>query len=178
MPEFDSTIEYRDIPGFAGYKICSDGSVWSCWSRGHNTSMTTEWNRLKGGIAKGHNYVWLFPERRKREFRYVCHIVLEVFVCERPAGMEACHGEKGNLDDSVGNLRWDTRLENMRDKKRHGTQVYGERTKSTTLTESDVRRLRSRRNDGLTYRELGIEFGIVESAAWAIVKRKTWPHVT
>lgn len=27
------TVEYRDIEGFPGYRIGSDGTVWSCWKR-------------------------------------------------------------------------------------------------------------------------------------------------
>lgn len=26
-------VEYRDIPEFPGYRVGSDGSVWSAWSR-------------------------------------------------------------------------------------------------------------------------------------------------
>ncbi len=46
------------------------------------------------------------------------------------------------------------------------------------LTDEKVRKLRARRADGLTYRQLAAEFGISDVSACAAVNRKTWAHVT
>jgi hypothetical protein len=46
------------------------------------------------------------------------------------------------------------------------------------LSDDSVRKLRSRRADGLTYRQLATEFGISDVSAYAAVHRKTWAHVT
>jgi hypothetical protein len=32
MPD-QSTVEYRNIPEFPGYRVGDDGSVWTCWKR-------------------------------------------------------------------------------------------------------------------------------------------------
>ena len=45
------------------------------------------------------------------------------------------------------------------------------------LTDVTVRKLRARRADGLTYRQLAAEFGISDVSACAAVHRKTWAHV-
>ena len=45
------------------------------------------------------------------------------------------------------------------------------------LTDDTVRKLRARRADGLTYRQLAAEFGISDVSACAAVNRKTWAHV-
>jgi hypothetical protein len=45
------------------------------------------------------------------------------------------------------------------------------------LTDDTVRKLRARRGDGLTYRQLAAEFGISDVSACAAVNRKTWAHV-
>jgi hypothetical protein len=45
------------------------------------------------------------------------------------------------------------------------------------LTDEKVRKLRARRADGLTYRQLAAEFGISDVSACAAVNRKTWAHV-
>jgi NUMOD4 motif len=49
----------------------------------------------------------------------VSHLVLEAFCGPRPYGTEACHGPNGVRDNRVSELRWDTRRENGKDKKRH-----------------------------------------------------------
>ena len=46
------------------------------------------------------------------------------------------------------------------------------------LTDDTVRKLRARRADGQTYRQLAAEFGISDVSACAAVNRKTWAHVT
>jgi hypothetical protein len=48
-------------------------------------------------------------------------MVLEAFVGPRPPGKEACHGPEGHLDNSVANLRWDTRTNNILDAVREGS---------------------------------------------------------
>jgi DNA-directed RNA polymerase specialized sigma24 family protein len=45
------------------------------------------------------------------------------------------------------------------------------------LSDDKVRKLRARRADGLTYRQLAAEFGISDVSACAAVNRKTWAHV-
>jgi hypothetical protein len=52
MAEFDSTVEYRDIQGFPGYRIGSDGTVWTCRGKislgigfGTQAILTTQWKR-------------------------------------------------------------------------------------------------------------------------------------
>lgn len=54
MVESDPTVEYRDIPGFRGYSIGSDGSVWTCIERrcrkgriGYESVITGEWKPRK-----------------------------------------------------------------------------------------------------------------------------------
>jgi hypothetical protein len=53
----------------------------------------------------------------------------------------------------------------------------GEGNRRAKLTSGQVRELRARRADGLTYRQLAAQFGISDSSACAAVNRKTWAHV-
>jgi hypothetical protein len=51
----------------------------------------------------------------KHNTRLVHVLVLEAFVGPRPIGYEACHGLGGVSDNSLLNLRWDTRSSNNLD---------------------------------------------------------------
>lgn len=55
--------------------------------------------------------------------------------------------------------------------------AVGEGNRRAKLTSAQVRQLRARRADGLTYRQLAAEFGISDMSARAAVTRKTWAHV-
>jgi len=56
--------------------------------------------------------------------------------------------------------------------------AVGEGNPRAKLTSGQVRQLRARRADGLTYRQLAAEFGISDMTARAAANRKTWAHVT
>jgi len=55
--------------------------------------------------------------------------------------------------------------------------AIGEGSPRAKLTADKVRKLRARRADGLTYRQLAGEFGISDVSAHAAVNRTTWAHV-
>lgn len=60
--------------------------------------------------------------------RFVHHLVLEGFVGPCPEGQEALHWDDDKTNNALPNLRWGTRLENMRDRIRNGRD--GNRAKS------------------------------------------------
>lgn len=51
----------------------------------------------------------------------VHRVVAAAWIGPCPDGMEVCHGPNGKLDNSVSNLRYDTRTNNNLDKRRDGT---------------------------------------------------------
>jgi hypothetical protein len=55
--------------------------------------------------------------------------------------------------------------------------AVGEGNPRAKLTDENVRELRERRAEGVTYRQLAAEFGISDVSACAAVNRKTWAHV-
>ncbi len=128
MPEFDSTIEYRDIPGYFGYKIGSDGSVWSCRTCGgyYNKAnrLTSRWKLKKPHRDRG--YVRVCLRRDGKDcYREVHILLLESFVGPRPQGMQACHDpDPDRSNNRLDNLRWDTQSENALDRSRYLRSKY------------------------------------------------------
>jgi hypothetical protein len=55
-------------------------------------------------------------------------LVLEAFVGPCPDGMEGCHNDGDKLNNSLGNLRWDTRSANMYDRVAHGMNPQSQKT--------------------------------------------------
>ena len=119
-------IEYRDIPGFPGYRVGNDGSVWSCRPQNGIGPLTTKWIRLKPKhTKKGHCLVSLHGHERQ-QYRYVHRLVLEAFIGPAPNGCVSCHFPDRNPDNNaLANLRWDTQEANEADKIVHGTSNRG-----------------------------------------------------
>lgn len=104
-------------------------------------------------------------------------LVLVAFGGHRPNGLQACHNNGNKLDNSSENLRWGTTISNAADKKIHGTINIGERNGSAKLTAEKVLAIRARRNDGLSFKQLGIEFGISHATAHRATVKQSWGHI-
>lgn len=98
-------------------------------------------------------------------------LVLEAFVGPRPEGQEACHLDGNRQNPRLDNLRWDTRVENQRDRLVHGTDIRGEKHPKCKLTEEQVQSIR---NDSRPIRVIGPEYGIHPATVTIIKKRRNW----
>ena len=165
-------VEYRDVAGFPGYKVGSDGSVWSRnWHHG-------TWRRLAGGPIKG-GYITVVLSRGKiRRTRMIHHLVLEAFIGPRPQGKEACHDpDPSPNNNNLSNLRWDTRQANSDDKVRLGRQAKGEGNGFSELTESVVLEMRQLAESGLSNTEIASRFGCNYRTVSVVVTGESWKHV-
>src|SRR5215469_1953881 len=123
------TAIWKDIPGYEGlYQASDQGEIRSLPRVIHNKG-------LKGKGWKGDLRSYTFPGRilkpcllpngylrvilckgAEHKGFYVHHLVLNAFSGPRPSSTECCHGNGDKTDNHLGNLRWDTRDENMQDR--------------------------------------------------------------
>ena len=187
QPDAVSSVEYRDLEGAYGYRVGSDGSVWTLrrrrslgYGRGSTSVMTDVWRPLKQSRDTcGYRVVTiLFPfgQRMRKVHRLVC----AAFNGPCPDGMQCCHNDGVKSNNRAGNLRWGTPKENSADRARHGRHrvMRGIDSANAKLTEADVRAIRALAASGtLTQKEIGERFGIVQSAVGNIIHRKRWKHL-
>src|SRR5262245_56522562 len=105
-------VEYRDVPGFPGYRVGSDGSVFSCWTR---AGMSCRWKKLTVSRTP-QGYLMVRFSRPRPAHVFVHRLLLLVFVGLCPPGMEACHNDGNKANNILSNLRWDTRVGNIADR--------------------------------------------------------------
>ena len=106
--------EWRVIPKHPKYEISNLGRM----RRKNKTyqqrpsSTISEYRYLKGSCNQdGYRYVKIGDK-----FVYFTHLVLEAFVCPRPAGLQCDHINRIRDDNRLVNLRWVTKSENMRNR--------------------------------------------------------------
>lgn len=104
--------------------------------------------RRDGKLLKGHQnskgYRFIMVQGKRRP---VHQLVLETFIGPRPTGLQTCHWNGKPHDNVLMNLRWDTHLANMADRKRHAAERRAlalANRRPTTLE-----RLRAKRVDGI-----------------------------
>ncbi len=164
---------WKPVVGFEGiYEVSNMGRV----KRVAAGRATRPGRMLKPFDNSGYRMVDLHDNGRRRSV-LVHHLVLEAFVGPRPDGMEGCHNNGNPTDNHLENLRWDTALNNMKDKDRHGTMLRGSRLPFSKLTEADIPRIFKMRVKGMTLAEIAEKFGVDDSVIRRALRRKTWSHV-
>lgn len=171
----------KDISGFPGYAVDSDGNVWSSWqlrprgySRGMESFIGSTWKKLKPSLkCTGYLSVNLWRDRKYTTCT-LHFLVLTAFVGARAPGTECRHLDGNKLNVTLSNLVWGTAAENAEDQRRHGTKVKGSRVGSAKLVEEQVLEIRRRLEAGEKQYVLAQEFGVRPSAISDIKRRRRW----
>lgn len=175
------SIEYRDIEGFPGYRIGSDGSVWTRMNTRRRLIET--WRQLIPGvqrkrtIGRAYRYVNLSPPNGKYKTFRVHRLVLQAFTGPCPQGCEARHLDGNPANNCIANLAWGTPEENRADNQKNGRHIKGERNPRSKLSESQVIEIRTRSLRGESDSQLASLFGVHQTNIHAILIRKSWRHI-
>lgn len=192
--EKQSKIKYRvlDFLGHPGYRIGSDGKVWSRMGHsgrgtglGSKSHMNAPWKVISPQTTGKYGHVSVHLHKNGKVKAFAVHrLVLEAFVGPRPEGMECRHLDGDPTNNRLENLRWGTHKENERDKIRHGTNVgnrgnvRGEVNGNARLVADDVIKIREMYATGnYTQSNLSSLFGVQQGSVSSIIRGKTWGHV-
>ena len=159
--------EWRAVPGLERYAVSSRGRVCGLYGR-----LLSPW---KAGSARQYLYVDLGTRRRATVHALVC----EAFHGPKPSpDHEVAHTNGDSMDNSAGNLRWATRLENVADQIRHGTLhapiYHRDQHPRAKLSSAIVAGLRGRR---FAYGEvvaLADRYGVSGSTIHRAARGETW----
>lgn len=179
MSALQSTVEYRDVPGWPGYRVGSDGSIWSRRSINGRGPLKDEWRLMKQSVGKrGRKVVSLCCDGR-RALVHVHKLVLLAFVGPCPPGMECRHfPDPDPTNNTLSNLQWGTRKQNAEDSVAQGIQVRGELCHRSKLTADQVKEVRAKfAAGGRTKASLAREYNIAATNITRIIERKVWTHI-
>jgi hypothetical protein len=159
------------VVGFLGYKVGTDGSVWS-------RRKSIVWKRMiPARNHKGYLLVRLSNNGRTKTFQ-VHRLVLLVFVGTCPSGKVFRHLNDVKDDNRLENLAWGTPQENWEDRRKFGHANRGEHSGKAVLTDNKVREIRRLAlTEKYSLRSIGRMFGVSVVCVIQVVKRKTWIHV-
>lgn len=111
----------------------------------------------------------------KNAIKLVHHLVAQLWLPPKPAGLIILHGPRGRRDNCPDNLSYGTYQQNAGpDRERDGTIVKGEQSYWAKLTEKDVIEIRkSTKTCSALAREYGVSVTTISKARTG----KTWKHV-
>lgn len=171
---------WRAIDGWEGfYEVSDSGLVRSLprsfvrLNRDVAQTIRKPGRILRPAARNGYSSVTL-KDGTRMERLYVHRAVCLAFNGPCPEGCEATHVDGTRTNNCPANLKWATRIENMRDKQRHGTQPRGERIWIAKLTEAQARSaLASPESNAL----LGKRFAVDRSTIRSLRSGKSWRHL-
>lgn len=185
MATEQTTVEYREIEGFPGYRVGNDGSVWSRHARGRmkghsmeGERLTSVWRRLRVPPTGKGKYPTANLQRDGVAIAAAVHrLILAAFVGPCPAGFVCRHRDGDSTNNRLENLTWGTPKQNEADKKIHGTQPMGDGHYKSKLTAAKVKELRRRHASGERVCSLAREAGVTSSAISMAISGRSWAHV-
>jgi len=169
-------IEVKTHPIFTNYAVSKCGKVYSKPRRDRMNHRLGGWLKQPPGTKRA-LFVNL-SEKGKRYLRRVHRLVLETYIGPRPVGMECRHLDGNPTNNNLDNLCWGTPSENQADRLIHGTDIRGEKSGMSKLTEKDVRLIFQTYHDGIYSQSyLAEQFGVARTTVQAIIEKRTWKHL-
>lgn len=163
--------EWHQVEGWPGYQVSSFGRVLSKrWCRGSSRPRL-----LRQWLADGK-----YPTVTLHNYGKELTVGVHILVCTAFNGVgpspkhEVAHWDGVTTNNVPGNLRWATHAENMADKKRHGTQQFGELAGGSKLTEAKVLKIRTLAKSGKSDRLLAAKFGVSKTTIVSIRVCRIW----
>lgn len=142
-------LNIKPVKDFPGYWITDCGRVFSSFEQrspgGHANGFKTvihdkpikELKQYQRNPKTTHMSVRLIKDGGYKNVS--THVlVLEHFCGERPMGYVSRHLDGNPENNHISNLQWSTQKENLSDRKKHGTLLYGERASACIYPDSLV----------------------------------------
>ncbi len=173
-------VKWKPVPSWESlYEVSSAGEIRSLDRkvRAVHNSFAVRRGRVLKQVPKVKRYlaVTLADGVRRRQY-FVHDLVLLAFRGEKPKGLQSCHWDGDLTNNALRNLRYDTPVNNQKDKSRHGRTALGVRHGMAKLTEKQVRAIRKYKN-ATNRRYLAKKYNITAEHVSAIVKRRAWKHI-
>lgn len=177
--------EWRPVVGYEEiYEVSSHGRVRSLdrleWVTGTDRQCGFS-RRRKGRVLNLYRdkdgYLRVRPSIGGEVTGVAVHtLVCAAFHGARPEGYLVAHGDGSKDNNTAGNLRWATPLENSADMRLHGTVPFGEANYNAKLTEAQVLEIRQRACAEQPI-DIARDYGVTPENVIAIRDGRTWRHL-
>lgn len=171
--------KWKQIPGYEGvYEVSDRGRIKSVGRYKHpRKDRSAYWQneRILSQYKQKNGYmmVCLAKDGTNRTFS-VHRLVLRSFVGEPEAKYEACHNNGKRDDNNLENLRWDTRVNNFKDRDWHGKTACGTKNGWAKLDDEKVNKILA---DARPNRQIAKDYGVSSVTIDRIKSRLTWAHI-
>lgn len=178
------TEEWRDIPDWEGFYQASNLGRIRSLSRVSSRGCRGGFMRIEGQILRqsksSNGYLrmsFLDADGGRAKSVSAHRMIASAFHGLPPTPKhQVAHHDGDRTNNLPNNLRWATSSENIADKKRHGTFLFGELSHRSKLTEAQVLLIR-KIGEEFSLGEIGEIFSMTKNNIRRILNRETWVHI-
>lgn len=172
---------WKQIKGYEGlYEISSLAKVKSI-SRLRTGGNNAIRERIMKPYLSRTGYHKVVLSKNKQDKHISVHrLIALVFVGEPPTDKhEVNHIDGNKLNNSIDNLEWVTRSQNLSHAYKLGLKVgnIGEKNNTTKLSESDVLEIKRLITKGVGVSKIAINYKVTHSTISAIKNKRNWKHL-
>lgn len=166
----------KQIKNFEHYFVDESGNVYSK-KRGNLRKLTP--------ILTHYGYYDVGLSSSKRIVKICVHRLVAQHYIDNPNNLPQVNHIDGNkLNNHVSNLEWCTPKDNLKHARDTGLNTSvpkpngkGSKNSRSKLTEDLVLEIRKKSSEGITHKQLSIEYNVAESTISGIVSRIRWKHI-
>lgn len=162
--------EFRSIPGFSQYRISRTSQLFRLATNGRYRG---KWVQvISYADSNRYQMAGLKSDSGKRTIVGVHRLLLLAFVGPPPLPrMDTCHGDGNPQNNTLENLRWGTRRENVADTRRHG-RSHDRNTLSVQQREEVAQRRRKGEKLSSLAEDFGVSVGIIAHACSVLLTQE------
>jgi len=161
--------EWKDVPGYTGYKASSAGRIMN--KRGAIAKQTVR--------SDGYAAVSAVSDATRQKTQAKVHRLVALAFLENPHRKpQVNHKDSDKLNNAPSNLEWATAKENVRHAVNSGRFCVGSMRFNAKLSESDIPEIIYANRAGATASEIARCASVSEGLVRHILKGRCWTHVT
>lgn len=161
----------KKLENYPLYEVDTDGNVYSL-KFNKERLMKQCYNMF------GYKHVSIVDKNGKRKTIHVHRLIAQAFIPNLLNKREVNHINGNKDDNSVKNLQWSTRLENMRHAHNNNLiNIKGENHPTSKLTKNNVIEIYKLREAGMSNVAISKIFGVSNGLISVIVNGKVWKEV-
>lgn len=170
----ETKVRLAHYPLSPSYLVSKIGEVFGPACGEGREGLRQEFTQLKSRLREGYPSVNIYAPDGKVYATTIHTMVLETFRGPPPAGFEGCHEDGNRENNFLDNLHWDTHANNCADTVRHGRTCGGAKNRQAKLTDEGISRIFECCERGMTFTDIGVEFGVHRSTIAKVITGQRW----
>lgn len=168
-PVYNFEEIWKSVIGFENYEVSSHGQVRLAKSF---KQFPSGYILKQGNSHDGYKKIALTKNRKYYYFKV--HRLVAINFLKKSEYKLVLHNDGNPKNNTVSNLRWGNHSQNSKDRSKHGTVPYGDKSPNHKLNSALVLKMRSEIGN---YKDISKKYGVNINTAYDAITKRTWRKI-